>query len=97
MIWTILVIFCVIINTGTQTQINGVHPMDTNRIFFICPVCFQTCETEPECHAHKMIECNVDELDDNMRKPIRDNFGNMVSRAPRWYMEAVGWIQVESD
>jgi hypothetical protein len=44
-----------------------------------------------------MIECNIDELDDNMRKPIRDNFGNMVSRAPRWYMEAVGWIQVESD
>ncbi|MFC2025674.1 hypothetical protein ACFLUC_00600 [Chloroflexota bacterium] len=42
-----------------------------------------------------MLECNVDELDDSKRKPIRDNFGNMVSRAPRWYMEAKGWVEVK--
>lgn len=63
--------------------------MDEKNIFYICPVCFQVCDSLQECHAHKMLECSGGEPGDPRRLPIRDRFGNLVSRAPRWYLEAV--------
>ena len=71
--------------------------METRKILYICPVCFRTCESEIECHTHKMIECNLGELGDERRKPVTDNFGNMVSRAPRWYLEAIGWLPADQN
>ena len=67
--------------------------MDTEQRIFICPVCFQICDKEQECHAHRMIACEVGELGDERRKPVLDRSGNYVSRAPRWYLEAVGWVE----
>ncbi len=64
-----------------------------DRVVYICPICFQTCESERECHAHRMVACHPGKIGDQRRKPVTDRFGNMVSRAPRWYLEAVGWIQ----
>lgn len=61
--------------------------------FFICPICFQVCETEKECHRHQMVKCEAGRPGDERRKPIRDQHGHLVSRAPRWYLEAVGWIR----
>jgi hypothetical protein len=40
-----------------------------------------------------MIKCKTGELGDERRKPVYDSYGHIVSRAPRWYMEAVGWIE----
>ena len=80
-------------NSGAYQSYGGLR-MENEKILYICPVCFQTCESETECHAHKMIECNLGHFGDERRKPVIDNFGNMVSRAPRWYLEAVGWISV---
>lgn len=60
---------------------------------YICPVCFKVCDTEQECHAHRMVACDVGEFGDERRKPIPNRFGKYVSRAPRWYLEAVGWIK----
>lgn len=67
--------------------------MEDETIFYICPICFQVCEDEKECHAHRMVECNPGEYGDDRRKPVSDRFGQLVSRAPRWYLEAVGWIR----
>jgi hypothetical protein len=39
-----------------------------------------------------MVKCDVGEPGDERRKPIVDRFGKYVSRAPRWYIEAVSWI-----
>ena len=44
--------------------------MDTEQRIFICPVCFQVCDTEQECHTHRMIACEVGELGDERRKPV---------------------------
>ena len=66
--------------------------MDKEQSFYICPVCFQVCDSEKECHAHRMVACEVGELGDERRKPVSDRFGNYVSRAPRWYLEAVGRV-----
>ncbi len=67
--------------------------MDNERILYICPICFRVCDTDQECHEHQMIECNPGKIGDERRKPVTDKFGNYVSRAPRWYLEAVGRIQ----
>lgn len=66
--------------------------MDQEKTIYICPVCFQVCETMRECHEHLMIKCKPGKPGSERRKPITDQFGNMVSRAPRWYIEALGMI-----
>ncbi|MGD2156311.1 MAG: hypothetical protein PVG32_05520 [Anaerolineales bacterium] len=40
-----------------------------------------------------MIECDAGEFDDERRKPPIDKRGYLVTRAPRWYLEAVGWVR----
>ena len=70
--------------------------MTIENTFYICPKCFRVCEDEEKCHQHmRMIECEIGDFGDDRRKPITDQFGHFVSRAPRWYLEAVGWIDVE--
>jgi hypothetical protein len=61
-------------------------------LFYICPVCFQVCESETECHAHKMIACDPGPEGDERRKPVENQFGELASRAPRWFIEAAGWF-----
>jgi hypothetical protein len=67
--------------------------MEHEEHFYICPVCFQVCDTKRECHEHMMVECNPGQEGDVRRKPVQDRFGNLASRAPRWFLEAVGWIK----
>ena len=63
--------------------------MDQREVFYLCPICFRVCESEAECHEHVMILCDIGHPGDERRKPIEDHDGNLVSRAPRWYLEAV--------
>jgi hypothetical protein len=63
--------------------------MANEQVFYICPICFRVCETESECHEHRMVLCETGHPGDERRKPVPDQFGNLVSRAPRWYLEAV--------
>ena len=67
--------------------------MSEEGVFYICPVCFQACDSEVECHRHKMVECRPGRAGAVSRQPVRDAAGRLVSRAPRWYMEAVGWVK----
>lgn len=64
--------------------------MKQSENFYICPVCFQVCDSRQECHAHRMVECNPGKPGDERRKPVIDRFGRFASRAPRWYLEATG-------
>jgi hypothetical protein len=66
---------------------------ESEQTIFICPTCFRVCETESECHAHRMVECDPGQPGDERRKPVTDQFGQYVSRAPRWYLEAMGWTK----
>ena len=66
--------------------------MEGNKTFFICPVCFRVCESEQECHQHRTVACNAKEEGAACRRPLQDRFGQFVSRAPRWYLEAQGRI-----
>lgn len=63
--------------------------MDPDQVIYICPICFRVCESETECHNHMMVSCDTGNPGDERRKPIKDRFGNLVSRAPQWYLEAL--------
>lgn len=69
--------------------------MNDNQTIFICPICFQVCDTKIECHQHLMVECNTGKPGDERRKPVEDHYGHFVSRAPLWYLEALGWIKTD--
>jgi len=66
--------------------------MKVQSLFYLCPVCFQASESRRDCHSHPMVRCEVGEPDDERRKPLTDESGRLRSQAPRWFLEAVGWI-----
>jgi hypothetical protein len=65
---------------------------NSNDKFYLCPICFATCESEIACkaHNHRMIWCDPIRLTDEQRKPLMYADGRLASRAPRWFLEAVG-------
>lgn len=58
--------------------------------FYICPTCFEASETEKMCHGQLMIHCTPDRLSGEKCKPVVGSDGRPLSRAPRWFLEAVG-------
>jgi hypothetical protein len=66
--------------------------METNTVFYLCPTCFETFETEPSRHQHTVLCVDAAQLDVESRKPLMDTQGNLLSSAPRWFLEATGMI-----
>jgi hypothetical protein len=60
--------------------------------FFLCPTCFAASEQRDECHGHGMVRCEPGKPDDRRRRPLMDGEGRLTSHAPRWFLEAVGWM-----
>jgi hypothetical protein len=69
--------------------------MSEHHLFFICPVCFRACQDAQECHEHRMMCCDPGAPGDERRKPVVDAAGRVQTRAPRWYLEALGWISFD--
>jgi hypothetical protein len=48
-----------------------------------------------------MLECKPGQPGADRRRPLRDRFGNIVSRAPRWFLEAIkiipGWTPLDRE
>jgi hypothetical protein len=61
-------------------------------VFYICPTCFTVCESNPETHRHPMVRCDAGRPGDERRRPVTGSDGRILSRAPYWFMEAVGRI-----
>ncbi len=66
--------------------------METNPIFYLCPMRFDTFEKEPTNHQHTVLRIDTTQLDVEARKPLMDRQGNLHSSAPRWFLEATGVI-----
>lgn len=66
--------------------------MEPKEIFYMCPVCFEVSKEPRRHHGREMVSCCAGEPGSYLRKPMTDENGQMVSRAPVWYMEAMGWI-----
>ncbi|HEX2981331.1 MAG TPA: hypothetical protein VHO48_13770 [Anaerolineaceae bacterium] len=67
--------------------------MDNPQVYFICPTCYRVCASRQECHEHLMLPCSPGQPGSLRRKPVTDSRGVLQSRAPRWFLEATGWIQ----
>lgn len=53
--------------------------------FYICQVCFNT-STEPAICHEPMIVVNSGKPGDDLRKPVKDQFGHYQSRLPMWFL-----------
>ncbi len=70
---------------------------DSNDRFYLCPICFAAFESEIACKAHihhRAVWCDPIDLTDEQRKPLTYADGRLASRAPRWFLEAVGALPV---
>lgn len=66
--------------------------MNTHYMFYLCPTCFESRETEDTAHMHVMLCCDPGLPADERRRPLIDTVGRLHTRAPRWFLETVGWI-----
>ena len=69
--------------------------MNADYIFYLCPICFEVSESEREHHGRVMVRCDAGEPGDERRKPVINGGGNLKSRAPRWFLEAVGSLPAQ--
>jgi hypothetical protein len=68
----------------------------TERVFYLCPTCFNVSETEDKSHDHAMIRFDAGQPGDERGKPVLDKQGRPNIRAPRWFAENVGWLSYEA-
>ena len=69
--------------------------MAAEHIIYIS-TCFRICESKDvDCEHPGWITCDVGEEGDERRKPITDEHGNLLSRAPRWFLEGLGIVAAE--
>ena len=69
---------------------------DTDMIY-ICPVCFTVNETIEICHGHRMVRCEPGAAGDVQRRPPMNERGQLLGRAPRWFLEAVSRARQEGE
>jgi hypothetical protein len=67
--------------------------MDTDRTFYLCPICFEAFECAGEHHGHRLLRCDPGAPGDERRKPTINGAGRITYRAPRWFLEAVGSLR----
>ena len=65
--------------------------IDRECSFYICPTCFETDEYGRVCHEKPMIFCGDLKPGDERLKPLLDAEGNLKTRAPRWFLESLGY------
>lgn len=68
--------------------------MKSAYLFYLCPTCFEATQDEEQGHRHGMLLCDPGPPGDERRKPLADESGRLKTRAPRWFLEAVGWLRV---
>jgi hypothetical protein len=78
--------------TREAGQGTGQECGDMQNELCICLYCFQVCEDPDGCHASPVLECKPGQPGSLRRKPVMDRSGRILSRAPRWFLEATGWI-----
>ena len=57
--------------------------------FYICPICFAVSENPGTHHNREMIFCEHLPIGHDRLKPVVDLEGDLKTRAPRWFLEAV--------
>jgi hypothetical protein len=54
----------------------------------VCRVCHRVEQRVLTCHPGASVECDIGEPGDARSMPLFDSGGNLVTRAPKWWVEA---------
>lgn len=60
----------------------------TQPSFYFCPIWFAASRVQDLCHEHEMVVISLRTADDSQRRPVSDDKGRLLSRAPLWFLEA---------
>jgi hypothetical protein len=76
---------------GRGTSIANVEDeMDVSvEILYLCETCFYASDQPgvcPDC-GHELVECRPGTPDDPCRRPLMDQEGRLLTRAPLWWVE----------
>ncbi len=58
------------------------------RTVYICRVCHRVGQQPLDCHRDKSVRCDAGEPGDERSRPLFDKHGNLVTRAPKWWVDA---------
>ncbi len=58
-----------------------------HRIVYVCPVCLLVSDHQERHHDRLMCECDAGAPGDERSKPLIGPSGELVTHAPRWWVE----------
>ncbi len=58
------------------------------RAIYICRVCHRVGQRALTCHPRASVKCNAGAPGDERSMPLFDAQGRIVTRAPKWWVEA---------
>jgi hypothetical protein len=64
------------------------HQLYQSRRVFICRVCHLVGREPLACHPGQSVECDAGVPGDDRSKPLFDAQGHLVTRAPKWWVDA---------
>jgi hypothetical protein len=70
--------------------------MNTIRTVYFCPICFEVSESATHNHDHPMLQLDPAAWSEEQRKPPTDPAGQLMSRAPVWFMQLIGKSPVQA-
>jgi hypothetical protein len=70
--------------------------MNSSKVVYFCPTCFEVSESAAHNHAHPMLRLDPGAWSDTQRKPPTDPAGQLMSRAPLWFLQLIGKSPVQS-
>ncbi|MCL4489325.1 MAG: hypothetical protein M1570_14535 [Chloroflexi bacterium] len=59
-----------------------------SRKIYICRVCHSVDQRPTTCHPGKSVQCDIGDFGDERSRPLFDKKGNLVTRAPKWWVDA---------
>lgn len=66
------------------------------RTIYVCRVCHRVAERPMTCHPGKSHKCDVGKPGDELTMPLFDAAGHLLTRAPKWWVEACFKSKVKS-
>jgi hypothetical protein len=59
-----------------------------SRVIYICRTCHRVGQRALTCHPGKSVKCDAGAPGDERSMPLFDASGRLVTRAPKWWVEA---------
>jgi hypothetical protein len=68
----------------------------TATAYYFCPVCFDLVDASIELHPHRLVRIYPGAPGSERRKPVHSSNGDIQSRAPLWFLEALHLARQEA-